>query len=92
MDNYTVIVIFSKAMGDSAIDAGNYMIVQTNLVPEAAALTVLEGEFVGPDRTAVELTTMSQATVQYDLFAVGVKDQAGNQLAPKGVLVDPTYP
>ena len=53
MDNFTVIVIFSKAMADSAIDPGNYMIVQSKLVPEAAALTVLEGEFLGPDRTAV---------------------------------------
>jgi len=91
MDNTTVVVIFSKMMGDSAIDPGNYMIVQTNLVPEAAALTVTAAEFLGLDRTAVKLTTLSQATVQYDLFAVGVKDLSGNQLAPRGMLVDPTY-
>ena len=92
--NTTVTVVFNKAMGDSAEEAGNYLIVQSNVVPEAGALGVTGARFLGPDRTAVEVTTLSQSTVQYDLIAVNVKDLAGNQLGPRliaeGVLVDPT--
>ena len=83
-----MLVVFNKAMGDNAADPASYLIVQTNVVAEAGALTVRDAAFLGLDRTAVELTSLSQATVQYDLFAVNVQDDAGNRLGRVVGLVD----
>ncbi|UCE58490.1 MAG: hypothetical protein JSU63_13730 [Phycisphaerales bacterium] len=46
--------------------------------------------FLGPDRTAVELTTTSQSEVTYEVTVTNVHDLAGNQLAPKEIMVDPS--
>ncbi|UCE60817.1 MAG: hypothetical protein JSU63_03520 [Phycisphaerales bacterium] len=119
LSNTTVVVAFNKPMGDSALAASAYSIVQVNVNPEVGALAVLgnscdetsinvgeecasdadcdggtcllrKPRFVGLDRTAVELTTTSQNEVTYEVTVVNVRDQAGNQLAPKEVLVDPS--
>jgi hypothetical protein len=88
--NSSVIVTFSKPMGDSAENPGHYIIVQENVNPEAASLGVTDAAFLGDDSTVVELTTLSQNEVTYFLTAVNVKDLAGNQLAPPEILVDPS--
>ncbi len=93
--NTTVLVTFSERMGDSATNSDNYQIKVSNLVPEAGSLIVTGADFAAGDRTVVELTTLSQAQVQYSVTAVGVKDLAGNSLAPKqltpgGGIIDPT--
>ena len=93
--NKTVVVTFGKAMGDGAVDLSeaSYVIVQENIHPEAGLLIVMGAEFLGPDHTAVRLTTLSQNELTYRLTVTNVRDLAGNQLAPKeffaGVLVDP---
>jgi hypothetical protein len=92
--NTTVMVSFTKMMGDSAIDPDAYSIVQSNIVPEAGTLNIVDAQFLGGDRTAVELTTLAQSTVQYEITAVHVTDLAGNSLAPReaigSVLIDST--
>lgn len=88
--NTTVVVVFNKSMGDSAEDAGNYAIVQSNVIPEAGALGIVDAQFAGPDRTAVLLTTLAQSTVEYTLIAINVKDMSGNHLAPPEPSVDPS--
>ncbi|UCC31216.1 MAG: hypothetical protein JSU86_02850 [Phycisphaerales bacterium] len=47
-------------------------------------------DFLEPGRTAVELTTTSQNEVTYEVAVTNVHDLAGNQLAPKELLVDPS--
>lgn len=93
--NTSVMVTFSEIMGSSAAKPGNYLIGTSNLVPEAGGLVVTDADFVSGDHTAVILTTLSQAQVQYDVTAVNVKDQSGNplgprQLTPGGGVIDPT--
>jgi len=147
--NTSVIIVFSKPMGDSALNPANYFIVQENVHGEVGTLLVLgpqkivdggnavaESEaaagsddvqvaapgsavavkgtvittgpdrvlqttpggddtleatprFAGSDRTAVILTTSSQNEVTYRIRAVGIKDLAGNELAPPTPFVDP---
>jgi len=82
----TVIVNFSKPMGDSADVADNYTITgsQTAFLFVIAALR-------SPDRTAVRLTTSPQSDDSYTVHAVGLKDVAGNPLAsPDGIFALPT--
>lgn len=86
--NTTVVVAYNKSMNDSAADPTSYTIVQENVHPEAGALTVLSAEFLGLDRMAVELTTLSQSEVAYTVTAVNVRDQLGNPLAPSSVFAD----
>jgi len=92
--NTAVLVTFSEAMGDSALNPASYSIVQTVTNPEAGGLIVISAQFLSGDRTAVELTTLRQSTVTYQVTVVNVKDLAGNPLAPKslglGYIVDPT--
>jgi hypothetical protein len=92
--NTTVMVSFTKMMGDGAADPGNYAIVQANIVAEAGALTITGAQFLGGDRTAIELTTLAQSPVEYQLIAVHVSDLAGNSLAPReavaGIILDST--
>jgi cysteine-rich repeat protein len=91
--NTTVVVTFSKAMSDDALNASNYAIVQVNVNPEVGYLGVISARFLGDDRTAVELTTRSQNEVTYMVAVTNVRDRSGNQLAARevsaGVLVDP---
>ena len=92
--NNGIIVQYSRPMGDSAINPGNYVIVQADVNPEVGFLTVTGAAFTGPDRTAVALTTLSQNEVTYDITAVNVRDFIGLPMAPKqiiaGVLLDPS--
>jgi hypothetical protein len=78
--NTGVLVSFSRMMGGSAVQPENYMIGQVNVVPEAGRLIVTSARFVGMDRTAIELTTLSQSEVEYELTVVSVKDMDGNPL------------
>ncbi|MHC5108841.1 MAG: hypothetical protein ACYTHJ_03065 [Planctomycetota bacterium] len=87
--NTGVLVTFSKPMGPSAENAGNYVIAQTTVNPEAGALAVLSATFLSSQKNAVQLTTSAQNEVSYLLRAVNVRDQFGNQLAPPQLLVDP---
>lgn len=88
LGNTTVVVSFDKVMGDSATDASNFLIVTTNINPEAGYLGVVSAKFRDLDRTAVELTTLSQSPVQYDLAVVNVKDRIGIPMAPKQIAFD----
>ena len=91
--NNKVIVTFSKPMGPSAAISSNYYIVQTNVNPEVGYLAVMGARFLSPDRTDVELTTLSQSEVAYSVTAVNVRDVSGNHLAPtvivNGIVVNP---
>lgn len=88
--NTSVRVAFNKPMGDTALNPVNYVIVTSNVNAEAGALTVSAVRFVTmdeteegePDRTRVELTTLSQSTVEYTLRAIGLFDTGGNALGP----------
>lgn len=92
--NTSVLVTFSEAMADNAINPANYLVGNANVVPEAGGVNVVDAEFLNGDRTAVELTTLSQSTIEYAIYVVNVTDLAGNPLAPKqiglGFVVDPT--
>src|SRR5262249_60212283 len=67
--NTTALISFSEAMSDSALNAGNYSIMQTNVNPEAGTLRVLSASFHGGDRTTVQLTTSSQNELSYTVTA-----------------------
>ena len=96
LDNTSVLVGYDRPMGDSAIDASHYFIVQTNVHGEVGTLVIQAAEFPDPnDKSLVKLTTSSQNEVTYQVTAVAVRDSQGNPLAPKIgfnglVLLDPT--
>lgn len=89
--NTTVVVAFNKAMNDSAAQPSSYVVVTGNVNAEAGGLVVEAARFLttdgtdnGPlDRSRVELTTMSQSTVEYHLSVIGVHDMDGYSLAPR---------
>src|SRR5262249_15376302 len=70
--NNGIVVQFSRPMGDSATNPGNYVIVTADVNPEVGALSVTAAAFTGGDRTAVNLTTLSQNEVTYVLTVVNV--------------------
>ncbi|MGB0715320.1 MAG: hypothetical protein ACPGXK_05545 [Phycisphaerae bacterium] len=87
----SVVVTFSKRMGDSAESMASYSIVREGTDPAGGLLTIDGAAFVsGSNRTAVELSTFPQDEVLYLLKVVNVRDLQGNQLAPEELLVDPT--
>jgi len=91
--NTAVVVAFSKPMADNALNAASYVITQANVNPEAGVLIVrsdIGPQFLGADRKAVMLTTLSQNEVTYEVTVVNVTDLAGNPLAPPELLVDPS--
>lgn len=91
--NNKLILSFSQPMNNAAAVAANYAISQSS-GNGVAALTVISARFVSDDRTAVELTTLSQSEVTYTVVVTNVKDLGGAALASpivqNGVLVDPT--
>lgn len=94
-NNTTVVVQFSEAMADNALDTSHYAIVQENVNPEVGALPVTAAEFVDEARQSVRLTTRSQNEVTYRVTANNITDLAGNPLAGKTIvggvlLADPT--
>jgi Bacterial TSP3 repeat/Clostridial binary toxin B/anthrax toxin PA Ca-binding domain len=92
--NGKVIVSFSNPMNSSALNPANYSIVQSGGTAGTAHLNVTSAKFASDDRTAVELSTLSQSETQYTVAVVNVKDLGGTPLASpivqNGVLVDPT--
>ncbi len=92
--NHTVVVSFSEAMDDNALDHLHYSVVHDSVNVGAGMLRIVAARFVDGSRTAVELDTDSQSEVTYRATAVNVRDLAGNQLAfavlAGGVRVDPT--
>lgn len=91
IDNSTVIVTFSKPMGDSAEVADHYSIMREGNNPSGGALQVTDAQFYTPAaRTSVRLTTLPQSQVHYRLTVVNVDDLQGNELAAAELLVDPS--
>jgi hypothetical protein len=89
--NVTVLVDFSTAMGDSAIDPSHYSIVQENENPEVGFLGVTAAEFVDSSRLGVRLTTRSQNEVTYRVRVSNVRSRGGQPLADQEPFgVDPT--
>lgn len=89
--NSSVIVTFSKPMGDSALEAEHYAIRREGNDPPGGFLGITAAEWhtIG-SRNAVRLTTTAQTDILYRLTVVNVQDLQGNQLAPAELLVDPT--
>ena len=92
--NRAVTVSFSQPMNNAATDPANYQVTHPGGTTGVTFLGVTAARFIGSDRRAVELTTLSQSDVTYTVAAVNVKDLGGTALAPggvsNGVLVDPT--
>lgn len=88
LGNDRVLVSFSEAMGDGALNPAHYAITQANVNPEAGVLSVRGGSpevapaFVDDDRTAVVLWTSPQNELVYTDKVVNVTDLAGNAFAP----------
>jgi hypothetical protein len=92
--NKKLVVTFSRAMSNTALDPTNYGIVTANVNPEAGGLVVTAARFTDAARDSVELTTLSQSSVAYTVAVVNVRDLAGHQIAPRevsnGVVNDPS--
>jgi hypothetical protein len=92
--NTTLVVAFSKPMGDDAIDPRNYAVTQENVHPESGTIFITGARFTDSNRTAVELRTTSQNELAYTVTAVNIHDIGGNPLAPAaiagGLRVDPS--
>jgi hypothetical protein len=92
--HHTVLVSFSRPMGDSALKPEYYEIVQQFVNPEAGLVRAFSARFTTSDRTTVELQTGAQNELTYQLTVVNVKDLQGNPLLPRtvtaGVVIDPS--
>src|SRR5207248_2278146 len=95
--NRTLVVTFSQPMNNQALIPANYSVTQrTPGSPgaEVGGVHVVAARFADTDRTAVELTTLSQSELGYTVAAVNVKDLGGTALAPRsvsnGIVIDPT--
>lgn len=85
IDNKTVLVTFSKAMGAGAEDKASYNITGS----ETAFLVVMSAQLLA-DKTTVRLTTLTQDFDNYTVHVVGVKDTFGRELAtPEGIIAPP---
>lgn len=73
-----MLVSFSKPMGSSALEVGNYAVATQNVNSEAGTLNILSAAFNGTTPTAVMLTTRSQSDVTYRLTVTNVRDVEGN--------------
>ncbi|MGD2064464.1 MAG: hypothetical protein PVF51_12895, partial [Nitrospirota bacterium] len=70
LGNTSVVVTFSKPMGDSTLDPANYVIVQVNVNPEVGALAVVSGQRVRDGGNGIAETTADGDDVQiYELNA-----------------------
>src|SRR5688572_10447010 len=78
--NTTILVSYSRAMGPSALQVGNYSISQVNVNSEAGTLHVLSAAFDGPSNDAVLLTTRSQNELTYRLRVTNMFDSTGTAL------------
>jgi len=90
-----VLVTFTEPVrggGDSAENPAHYRITTAteSASLEAQGVLIVVDATLRPDRTAVDLTTMTQSDVAYVLEVVNVKDLAGNQIAPPERGLDPS--
>jgi hypothetical protein len=93
--NVSVLVSFSKQMGDSAVNLANYVVTQENVNPEVGTVLISGAEFLPDDHRAIVLHTSAQNEVTYRVTVVNVKDIYNNPLASKsvganGVVIDPS--
>lgn len=86
--NTSVRVTFSEPVRNEAADPSNYSIV----IPEGGVLLVdrTRKPVLSEDHTVVDLFTLSQSAVLYQLTATGIHDLAGNPIAPPDLLVNPS--
>lgn len=86
--NTGVRVAFSKVMGEGLSDPAHYEISGS----DTTYLVVLD-VLPSPDRTYVDLVTLSQSPDTYTVHVVNVKDASGHPLAgPSGLLAPPEGP
>ena len=85
--NTSVRVTFSEPVRAGADDNTNYNIV----IPDGGFLMLNRDNTptLRDDNTAVDLKTLSQADAIYELTVTGIRDLAGNPIAPPDLLVDP---
>ncbi len=85
--NTSVRVTFSEPVRREATDPSNYSIV----VAGGGVLLVDKSKtpILSPGQTVVDIFTLSQAAVLYQLTATGIHDLAGNPIAPPDMLVNP---
>lgn len=87
LNNTGARVTFSEPVRNGATDTSNYFIV----IPDGGHL--LLDQTVTPalsdDHMVVDLTTLSQADALYRLTVTGIRDLAGNPIAPPDMLVNP---
>ncbi|MFQ5807567.1 MAG: IPT/TIG domain-containing protein, partial [Phycisphaerae bacterium] len=85
--NLSARVTFSEPVRDGATDTSNYFIV----IPDGGHLLLDQtaAPVLSEDHTVVDLTTLSQADALYRLTVTGIKDLAGNPIAPPDMLVNP---
>lgn len=76
--NTSVRVTFSAPADDSALNASNYKVVVDG--DSAGVLAVMSASFAGAARDTVDLVTLSQNGVRYQLTANNIRDAAGNLL------------
>ena len=91
--NTTLVVQFSKPMGDSAVDPLQYSVVRDP--DDARGVDVLSARFTSASRTSVELTTGSQSEVMYRVRVADITDVTGLPMAERvivngQVILDPT--
>ncbi len=82
IDNKTVLITFSQAMGGGASNTenpANYQIVQQS--DGTAVLPVQVAELELPDATTVRLTTLSQSDISYVITVSNVTDASGRPIA-----------
>ena len=93
-DSRHVKISFSETMNDAAIDRANYSIVQEGGNPVNSRLVITGARFLDAAHTVVELTTLAQDEIRYQVTAVSLRDRTNQPLAPKqvagGVVVDPS--
>ena len=91
--NTTMVVQFSKPMGDSAVDPLQYSVVREP--DDARGVDVTAARFTNDARTSVELTTGSQSEVMYRVRVADITDVTGLPMAERvivngQVILDPT--
>jgi hypothetical protein len=85
--NTSVRVTFSEPVQADATDPSNYSIV----IVGGGILRLDAGHppVLSPDRTVINIRTLSQAAAEYQITVTGVHDLAGNPIAPPEMLVNP---
>lgn len=88
--NTSILVTFNKIMRGGLEDPANYQIRHVQSLAEAGTLRVLAATAIPVNPRAVELTTLPQNELLYEVTVVNVRDAQGLQLAPPELLVDPS--